>query len=137
MPETLNGRATKKPPIHLSDTDYDRIADIALRLQHSNPALSELLLDEIDRARIHPAAKLPRDVVAIGSEVEFLDESSGVQRRMILVLPQDADIEAGRISVMTPMGAGLVGMKAGQEISWPRSDGRPRTLKIIEVKQQP
>jgi transcription elongation GreA/GreB family factor len=38
---------------------------------------------------------------------------------------------------MTPVGAGLIGMSVGREISWPCPDGRPRTLKILGVKQQP
>ena len=54
-----------------------------------------------------------------------------------LVLPVDADFEAGRLSVMTPVGAGLIGMTVGREISWPTPDGRPRVLRILEVKQQP
>jgi regulator of nucleoside diphosphate kinase len=54
-----------------------------------------------------------------------------------LVLPSDADIEAGRVSIMTPVGAGLIGMSVGNQINWPCPDGRPRVLKILEVKQQP
>ena len=127
--------AAKKPPIHMTDADYDRIADMALGIEKCAPALSKLLLDEIDRAVIHPAEALPEGVVALHSEVEFLDESTGTTRRVQLVLPSQADIEAGRISIMTPVGAGLIGMSVGSEIDWPRPDGRPRVLKILAVGQ--
>jgi regulator of nucleoside diphosphate kinase len=125
-----------KPPIHLSQEDYDVIADIAMRMERRAPTVAAMILDEIDRAEIHTADALPHDVVAIGSEVEFLDESSGQTRRLQLVLPDQADIEAGRLSVVTPVGAGLIGMSVAREIDWPYPDGRPRRIKILSVDQR-
>lgn len=125
-----------KPPIHLSQDDYDVIADIALRMERTAPKIAGMILDEIDRAELHTADTLPPDVVAIGSDVEFLDESSGQTRRVRLVLPDQADIGSGRISVVTPVGAGLIGMSAGHEIEWPYPDGRPRKIRILSVDQR-
>jgi regulator of nucleoside diphosphate kinase len=137
MAKAPPARGLAKPPIHLSEADYDVIAGLALRMEQRDPDLAEQILDEVNRARIHAPGSLPEDVVAIGSEVEFLDDSNGEKRRLRLVLPAEADIEAGRISVMTPVGAGLIGMSTGREIDWPTPDGRPRTLRILEVKQEP
>ena len=124
-----------KPPIHLIDTDYDTIADLALSIGRRSPDLSKLLLDEINRAEIHDRAAIPEDVVTIGSEVEFLDVDSGARRLVRLVLPVDADIEAGRVSILTSVGAGLIGLKAGQSIDWPSPSGRPRVLRILNVRR--
>jgi regulator of nucleoside diphosphate kinase len=135
MATVENHASAAKPPILMSDIDYDCIAEMALRIQKSDPVLSKLVLDEIDRASIHPEEALPKDVVAINSDVEFLDESTGNIRQVRLVLPSKADLGAGRISVMTPVGAGLIGMRAGSEIDWPCPDGRPRILKILAVTQ--
>ena len=137
MTQTRSTSGSRKPPIHISEADYDVIADLALQMEHRAPALAKQFLDEINRAKIHPAGKVPTDAVTIGSEVEFLDDSTGEKRRLKLVMPVDADFEAGRLSVMTPVGAGLIGMTVGREISWPTPDGRPRVLRILEVKQQP
>ena len=137
MTQTRSTSGSRKPPIHISEADYDVIADLALQMEHRAPALAKQFLDEINRAKIHPAGTVPTDAVTIGSEVEFLDDSTGEKRRLKLVLPVDADFEAGRLSVMTPVGAGLIGMTVGREISWPTPDGRPRVLRILEVKQQP
>lgn len=137
MTQTRSTSGSRKPPIHISEADYDVIADLALQMEHRAPALAKQFLDEINRAKIHPAGKVPTDAVTIGSEVEFLDDSTGEKRRLKLVLPVDADFEAGRLSIMTPVGAGLIGMTVGREISWPTPDGRPRVLRILEVKQQP
>jgi len=109
---------------------------MALRNERIHPVASKLLLEEIDRATLYPVEKLPEDAVALGSEVEFMDNSNGVRRRVKLVFPEQADAEAGRISIMTPVGAGLIGMREGQEISWPRRDGSVRTLKVLDVRQR-
>ena len=129
--------AAQKPPIHLSEADYDRIADIALGMAGSAPDLSRLIMDEIDRARLYSARSLPKDVVALNSEVEFVDTATNARRRVRLVLPSAADRTESCLSVLTPVGAGLIGMREGGEIDWPCPDGRSRTLRIIEVKQQP
>jgi regulator of nucleoside diphosphate kinase len=125
------------PPIHISEADYDRIADLAIRIEQRSPDLSQLIFKEIDRAVLHPPGSLPGDVVALGSEVEFADVTTGATRRVRLVLPAEADIEAGRISILTPVGAGLIGMSVGREIDWPCPNGRPRVLRILDVNQQP
>ena len=124
-----------KPPIHLIDEDYDLIAGLALSIEKRSPELAKLLLDEIDRAEIHERGTLPPDVVAIGSEVEFLDVDSGATRRVKLVLPSEADIDAGRVSILTSVGAGLIGLRKGQSIDWPRPNGGPRVLRILNVRR--
>ena len=128
--------ASRKPRIHIAESDYDRIANLALAMQRSSPQLAEQVLGEIDRAHLHPDDELPSGVVGLGSEVEFRDDIGGATRRIRLVMPREADIEAGRVSVMTSVGAGLIGMSEGQEISWPCPDGRPRILRILAVRRQ-
>ena len=128
------GRAPSRPEIHIREGDYDRIAAFALGIERTDPMLSRTIFEEIDRAHVHADDQLPAGIVAIGSEVEFADEKSGETRRVTLVLPNEADIEAGRIPVLTSMGAGLIGLSEGQSIDWPYPDGRPRTLRIASVR---
>ena len=135
MHSTNSVARLRQPTIHLSDTDYDVIADLALRMEARSPELSKTILTEIDRAKVYPKERLPKDVVNIGAEVTFLDDSNNTTRTVQLVMPGDANIEAGRVSVMTSVGAGLIGMRVGQSISWPCPDGRARALKILEVEQ--
>lgn len=137
MPDTATSpksrRRSGKPPIHLLDADYNLIADLALSIERRSPELSKMLLDEIDRAQIHQPGKLPAGTVSLGSDVEFLDVETGTTRRAQLVLPIDADIDAGRLSILTPVGAGLIGLAKGQSIDWPCPSGRPRVLRILNV----
>lgn len=122
-----------KPPIHLIDAEYDIIADLALGLQRQSPELAKMLLDEIDRAEIYASDALPADVVTIGSEVEVLDTHTAATRTLRLVLPAEADVDAGLVSILTPMGAGLIGLRKDQSIEWPYRNGETRLLTILKV----
>lgn len=130
-------KAAKRPPIHMIDSEADALADLAVGIEKRLPQVSELLTEEISRATIHKAARMPRDVVTMMSEVDFVDEGSGKVRSVQLVYPTDADIASGRISILTPIGAGLIGMRAGQSILWPDRDGQERQLTIRAVMQPP
>lgn len=124
-----------RPPIHLLDRDSDLLGDLAIQMEQRHPVVSAMLLAEIERAEIHNQASLPSGVVTIGSEVEFVEVASDRSRTVRIVLPVDADIEAGRISVLTPIGAGLIGLSAGQAIDWPDLEGRERRIEIVAVRQ--
>ena len=100
---------TAKPPIHISETDYALIANDAMRLEATAPAVAKMLLDEIDRAEVYSRDELPNDVATLGSAVTFVDESTGVQRRVQIVLPVDANFEHSSLSIVSQVGAGLIG----------------------------
>lgn len=125
--------AAERPPIIMIAAEADALADIALRLQDRHPHVSRLLLEEIGRADTRDAADMPDDVVTMGSTVEFQDEKSGERHVVELVYPKDADIGAGRLSILTPVGAGLIGLRTGQSISWPDRTGKERLLTIARV----
>lgn len=126
-----------RPPIHLLDSESDLLGELALRTEQRAPVVAAMLLAEIDRAQIHSLETLPSDVVTLGSHVDFIDDGSQSLRSVQIVLPAEADIEAGRISIMTPVGAGLIGLSAGQAIEWPDLEGRARSIKILAVRQPP
>ena len=132
-----NAKAVRKPPVHMIDSEADALTDLAIGVEKRMPQVSELLLREIGRATIHKERHVPRDVVTMNSEVDFVDAASGAVRSVRLVYPSDADIATGRISILTPVGAGLIGMRAGSAILWPDRDGQERALTIRAVLQPP
>lgn len=127
--------ARRRPPIAMIDSEADALSDLAMQAAERNPVASALLLDEIDRAKLHSAARIPATVVTMWSTVEFVDEGSGSRRTVQLVYPADADISVGRISVLTPIGAGLIGLREGESILWPDRDGNHRKLSVVSVAQ--
>lgn len=125
----------EKPPIHLIDSEADALSELAMKAEARFPDVSAKFNEEIDRAIIHTHDDLPADVVSMGSEVEFLDEGSGAGRSVQLVWPEEADLDQDRLSVLTLVGAGLIGMKEGTAIPWPDKNGHVRMLRIAKVKQ--
>ena len=125
-----------RPQIHLLASESDLVAGLALRAEDRNPVVAAMLLEEIERAELHEPATLPEDAVMLGSQVDFVDEKTCQLRKVRIVLPGEANIAEGRISILTPMGAALYGLRAGSSIDWPDLDGNKRRISIIRVVQR-
>lgn len=130
-----NRKRTKRPSVRLIDTESDILTSLALRTSELAAQAGELLLEEIARAFTFTADRIAADVVTMHSMVEFEDAASGAKRTVRLVYPAEADISAGRISILTPVGAGLIGLSEGDVIDWPDREGRKRELTILKVTQ--
>ena len=124
-----------RPPIHLSATESDLVGNLALRAEHKHPVVAAMLLAEIERAEIHGDDELPEGVVTLGAEVDFVDEKSSQLRTVKLVMPAEANIALGQISILTPVGAALYGLSTGQSIDWPDLSGQPRRIRILAVRR--
>src|SRR5690606_7191623 len=95
------------------------------------PEAAGSLLAEMDRATVARAA-VPANVVRMGSTVTL--RGGDGTRLVTLVYPGEADIAAGRVSVLTPLGAALIGVKAGKSIRWTSRDGRVLALDVVAVE---
>ena len=124
-----------RPPLHLLAAESDMVATLALQVEHRQPVVAAMLLEEIERAELHEPGTLPETAVTLGSEVDFIDERTSQLRTVELVLPAMANIAEGRISILTPMGTALYGLTAGQSIDWPDLDGHSRRIRIVRVRQ--
>ncbi len=71
------------------------------------------------------------------SQVRYRDERAGVCRQIQVVYPGDADVEQGKVSVLAPVGAALLGLALGQAIDWEFPDGQTRRLRVEEILYQP
>jgi regulator of nucleoside diphosphate kinase len=118
----------QKNAIIITDLDLARLGHLA-----DDPTLAP----ELDRADIVPFRTVPPNVVTMNSRVVFKDETMAEFRTVTIVYPQDADPSHGKISVMAPVGSALLGLSVGQSIEWCFPDGRPRTLRVVELLYQP
>ncbi|MBS0219865.1 MAG: nucleoside diphosphate kinase regulator [Proteobacteria bacterium] len=125
-------RSRSVPQIIISNADYDRLSDLANASLQRLPDVAQELLDELDRAQIVDGDAVPADVVRMGSTVTFKSDD-GQTRTMTLVYPVDESLDQHRISVMTPIGAALIGLGVGQSISWPGRDGKQHRLTVTKV----
>ena len=120
------------PPIVIRESDAARLRLLADAAVTHFPATADFLAAEIERADIRPDGQPLPDIVSMGSRVTFRDEANGAIRTVTLVYPEQADVSAGRISVLTPIGAALIGMSSGQAIAF-RSPAGVRALRVLEV----
>ncbi len=129
----INVPRTELPPIRIRQTDSERLAQLAEAAAGTSPATAEFLAREIERATVVPDTAPLAGIVGMESEVTFRDDVTGLQKQVTLVYPKSADIAAGRISVLTPIGAALIGLAAGQAISFETPSGELRSLTVLEV----
>ncbi len=139
LPErTENHVAGEEREIVLARDDHDRLRTLVqgaaanLSLREAGQALEE----ELDRALVVDAAEMPVDVITLDSWVRLLDLDSEQETLVSPVLPSRANADAGRISVLAPLGTAILGYRAGDTIEW-RVPGGLRRLRVIEVMFQP
>lgn len=138
MSNQMTAETTALPPIVLSHVDYYRLADLAKATLARYPADdAKFLLEELQRADIVPVSWVPSGVVTMDSHVEFRDDQSGRIRRVQLVYPYQADIKKGRISVLSLVGAALVGLAENQSITCRTRIGAERRLTVLRTSNTP
>lgn len=135
MTQPVKPRRTRAPKIVINADDLGHIEALAEGAMQRNPAMADRLLDEISRARVVARDKMPKDVVSIGSTVTYRDETTGQEKSVTLVFPENAEIAQQRISLMTPIGVALLGLSEGAAFYWDTRDNQRRTLTVIRVEQ--
>lgn len=120
-------------PIILTDRDYARLTRM---LETAGDDDSVFALEaEMARASIVPADRVPADVATLYSRVVIRDDV-GKEREVVLVLPPQADARRNKVSVLSPLGTALLGLRAGQTIEWKVPRGS-RRFEVLQVLYQP
>ncbi len=122
-----------RPRIVVTTGEHAQLSRLAERASERDSPIGDYLMDELSRASIVPDDKCDPDVIRMGSKVTYREDASGRERTVTLVFPQDANIAEQRISVLTPIGAALIGLSPSQTIEWPSPSGGMETLTVISV----
>ncbi|WP_232299207.1 nucleoside diphosphate kinase regulator [Azoarcus sp. CIB] len=112
--------------IIVSEVDFVRL----MAIQPSPPLRAEL-----ERAIVIPVESIQTNVVTMNARVHYRDERTGLDREVQIVFPDEADIALGKVSILAPVGAALIGLSVGQAIDWDFPDGTERRLTVIAVDQ--
>jgi regulator of nucleoside diphosphate kinase len=132
------GVVLDQPPIHVTSWDYQRLSGVVEAFRSRGcESLVELLSEELDRAELVEPAAVPRDVVTMHSCVRFIDHDTDEVRCITLVYPGEEDSRQGRITIITPVGSALLGLRPGATMAWRTMDGRIKRLSVLEVRSQP
>jgi regulator of nucleoside diphosphate kinase len=96
----------------------------------------EALAGELDQAEIVSASEIPSDVVTMNSKVVVRDVITSETKTYVLVFPKNANIEAGAISVLAPIGTAILGYAKGDIVEWAVPSG-VRRIQIEDIIYQP
>ena len=126
-------------PRTITDLDHVRIFNL-LRRQAAAGAASEHadelaeLIDNADQVR---PQEIAADVVTMYSRLRVADPAGGAERSVTLVYPPDADAAQGLISVLSPLGTALLGLRVGETARWHGVDGKAGALEVRAIEFQP
>ena len=107
------------PAIALTASDYPRLEKLARVAAQHGDMDAMFLLAEINRADIVPDdSGEAESVVAIGSWVTYWTNWGFPRKTVQLVWPEDRAFDLARISVLSPLGAALIGLRAGDQMPY-------------------
>jgi regulator of nucleoside diphosphate kinase len=121
------------PPILITADEARRLYALA----NLNMALFRreafFLANEMRRANVVPDNADLHGVVHMGSQVRYCDNRTGDVRDAVLVYPHEAQIALKRLSVLTSVGAALIGLSVGQTIEFQTPAYQTRSLTVLGV----
>ena len=86
----------------------------ARRIQGKTISRIRFLQKILDHSRVIDPDALPKDRVSLLSKVEFTNLTTNKRMKFEIVSPHEMDLEAGKISLKSPIGAALMGKKVGE-----------------------
>jgi regulator of nucleoside diphosphate kinase len=128
-----------KNPIYVTSQDKQRLEDLLMEVEASDPRKHgdlKALTEELHRAVIVDPKNVFSDVITMNSRAEMRDLESGETVAFTLVFPREADIDEEKISVLAPIGAGMLGYRVGNEFEW-NVPGGLRRMKVMKIDYQP
>lgn len=123
----------------LTETDHRRLAQL-VHAPGRGPAAARgnALIDAVlDAADLVAPQAVPPDLVTMNSQVELADLASGRRYRLTLSYPAEAEPALGRVSVLSPVGASLIGLRVGAIARWSTPGGEPGAAAVAALLFQP
>jgi regulator of nucleoside diphosphate kinase len=122
----------ERPLIWIERADYGRLLRAVDGLAAQAPDVSAFLSRELDRAIVRPEGDLPRTIVRMGSRVLFRRADDMPFEWGELAYPDQLPSE-GRITVASPLGVALLGLREGARMPYIDADGTKRWLSVGRV----
>jgi regulator of nucleoside diphosphate kinase len=121
------------PPVMVSTHDYSRLIRTAQELAEQCHPLAAPLLQELHRAAVYPADKLPDDVVTLDTFVTYRMSGEDTPDKRMLIHPDDRMWPPAELSILTPVGLALLGLRSGYRMPVIGSDGSPDGCVEVEA----
>lgn len=123
--------ATRGVERTLTELDFARLRRLA------GDKAPQWLADLLDAADILDAREVPSDTVTMYSTLECEDLDTGRRQQLTICYPQDAQPAAGLVSVLSPVGCSLLGLRVGDVANWRTPSGEKGSAQVVSVLFQP
>ncbi len=123
-----------KTPVILGEEDFRMLKQFAEQFPSGNMHQMSLSY-ELNRAIVIEDDKVPPCCVRLNSLVKVREMMSNTEMEFSIVMPALANIAERKISVLTPMGAALIGLCKGEKVEW-KMPGGIKHFEILEVRQE-
>lgn len=124
--------------ILISKTDIERLRSLLASarkfLRNCGPEHLNTLEEELEQAEVITEERIPGNVISMNRRAVVLDLDAGKKFEYVVVFPRDADVAKGRISVLAPIGAAMLGSRVGEVIEG-RVPAGIRRFKIEAVQR--
>lgn len=117
--------------ITLCTSDLQKIQNL---LKTASSDSARALEQKLSGAKIVADSVLPASVVAMDSLVTLREVNTKATVRVQVVEPAGVDTDELKISVLSPMGAALIGLGLGETVEWQLSDQAKRTLAVVAIE---
>jgi regulator of nucleoside diphosphate kinase len=118
----------------LTHIDYVRLTRLASLSEREAAGAVQALLENSD---LVASAAVPATVVTMHTQVLLQGDTGTAPHKVTLCYPDDAEPSQGFISVLSPLGASLLGLRVGDVAQWRTPLGGERRAHIVEVLFQP
>ncbi|MDO9436396.1 GreA/GreB family elongation factor [Hydrogenophaga sp.] len=95
------------------------------------------VFDTLEALEQVPSQAIAADIVTMYSQVIVQDVQTGKQQKLTLCYPADAEPHLGFISVLSPVGASLLGQRVGAIARWQTPNGDQCAAEVLELLFQP
>jgi len=96
-----------------------------------------MLLAAVDAAKVVPSKRIPPDVVTMNTRLRYADRTLKTIREATVVYPEEANAAVNQVSVLSPLGRALLGMKVGQRTTVRLPYDEEHEISVLEILYQP
>jgi regulator of nucleoside diphosphate kinase len=123
----------------LSELDHVRLLNLLRRVARGDVSAPpwRAIEDVLDASDLVPSREVAPDVVTMHSQILLQDTQTGQRNTLTLCYPEQADPAVGRVSVLSPVGIALLGLRVGSVARWVGPSGDEKAVEIVAVLFQP
>lgn len=118
----------------LTELDYVRLTRL---MSHSEPGTSGPIRELLENSDLVASPAVPATVITMYTQMLAQDVTGGEPYKVTLCYPDDAEPSQGFISVLSPLGGSLLGLRVGDVARWRTPRGEERMVRVAEVLFQP